>query len=118
MEIDNLFIHQPLQLFPPRQILLPYIALHVEIKECRWEGLGGGLVLWVVVCVQVGVFEALLDRVALFGIDYIYQRCAAKAKTGTCKTINLPYLDRRNGGMTRASTAGSRLREWDRATHM
>lgn len=51
VKVDNLLIHQPLQLFPPGEILFPDVALHVKVEEIGREGVGGRLVFRVVVCV-------------------------------------------------------------------
>jgi hypothetical protein len=44
--------------------------VHVESEKVAGEGLGSGLVFWVVVCVEVRVVEALLDCVSLLGVDW------------------------------------------------
>ena len=70
VEIANLLIHQPLQLFPSRRVLFSNIPVHVEFEKVTGEGLGSGLVFWVVVCVEVRMVEALFDCVSLLRVDW------------------------------------------------
>lgn len=72
VERQNLLIHEPLQLFLALRILPADVSLRIiKVKEFSWERLGRGLVFRVMVCVEVGVFEALFNGDALPGIDCI-----------------------------------------------
>ena len=64
LESHDLLKQEPIELLP-RDCLF----LVVEITEARVEGLGSRLVLWVVVCLEVAVREAVFDIGSLAWVD-------------------------------------------------